>query len=112
MGPMGSQSSPFPCTPLVDILHVCTTNYGQQMHGVIWQDKNYIEPLPLAVGNGDPLTYTVFLGSPLVSTPNRMSIRSAVFARPALMTDRLTDAGIIERSSPLIIYSMRPEMSV
>jgi len=46
--------------------------------------------------------------SPGVSTPDRMSIRSAIYAQSDRVTDRLTDAGIIDCNSPHLLYSILP----
>jgi len=67
-------------------------SYNKQGVQVIWQKPHLT---PLAVKG---------------STPNRTSIRSAVFAQSILATDRLTDARIIDRNSSHLMYSTCPNM--
>jgi len=53
----------------------------------------------------------MFLGSPVVSSPNRTSIRLAVFAQHSRVTDKPTDTlryWIIGRNSLHLMHSMWP----
>jgi len=60
---------------------------------------------PLHLAGRDENPYNVSLGgSPAVSTPNKMSIHSAVVAQPTRVTDRVTDVGIIDCNSPASVF--------
>jgi len=42
--------------------------------------------------------------------PEHLPIRSAVYAQSARVTDWLTDAGVIDRNRPHLMYSMQPDV--
>jgi len=73
----------------------------KQVAQVIWQRSH--------PGNSRPPL--MFPGSPRVITPNKTLIHSAVFAQQSHMKprDRLTNAGITDRSSLHLMHSMRPK---
>jgi len=69
------------------------------------------DPLHVAEGGLGLPSNSMFPGSPEIATQSRIPIRSAVFAHPVRVSDRLTDGrsryGITDRSSSRLMYSTR-----
>jgi len=76
-------------------LHPCCLTELKQVAKVIWQ-----RPYRIHWDMGTSVR------SPRVFTTNRTSIRSALFVQRSRVTDRLTDAGNIDRNS---LHLMRPK---